>query len=136
MELKGEGKLKKLVLGKVASSRHAGVAKLVDAPDLGSGLLTRGVGSNPISRTMFPCSSVVEWVTVNHLTLVRVQAREPAAGSSKVEHHSDKVVVEGSSPSLPTITKVCRLVVGLRSPKPSTRVRILAGLPMKEEQCW
>ena len=95
------------------------------------------VGSSPSFRTKFPCSSAVEWVTVNHLTLVRFQAREPAAGSSMVEHHSDKVVVAGSTPALPTIAKVCSIVVVRRSPKPLTGVRFAAGLPnVKEEKCW
>lgn len=94
------------------------------------------VGSSPSFRTKFPCSSAVEWVTVNHLTLVRFQAREPAAGSSKVEHCSDKAVVAGSSPALPTITKACSIVVVRRSPKPLTGVRFAAGLPnVKEGQC-
>ena len=36
----------------VINIQHAGVAKLVDAPDLGSGAFGR-VGSSPITRTIF-----------------------------------------------------------------------------------
>lgn len=33
-------------------THHAGMAELADAPDLGSGGLSRG-GSNPLARTIF-----------------------------------------------------------------------------------
>ena len=50
---------------KIALQSTAGVAKLVDAPDLGSGAARRG-GSSPSTRTKF--DNIIHFLTIERLS--------------------------------------------------------------------